>query len=133
MFSLDTNVAIDALRRPSPALRSRLINARDESLLAVSSIVLFELTFGVAKGTSPNGAERLRRFMAGISTIIEFDAEDAEAAGRLRHHLEAQGTKIGHYDTLVAAQAARRDLVLVTANIGEFSRVPRLKLEDWRA
>ena len=41
------------------------------------------------------------------------------------------GTPIEPYDVLVAAQARRRDALLVTANEREFARVPRLKFEDW--
>lgn len=133
MYSLDTNVAIDALRRPAPQLRNRLIEAQERGLLVLSSLVLFELVFGVAKGKSPHGRERLNRFLAGIAEVIEFDAKDAEAAGELRHHLESRGSKIGHYDTLVAAQASRRGLIMVTANTREFERAPGLACEDWRA
>jgi predicted nucleic acid-binding protein len=34
---------------------------------------------------------------------------------------------------LIAGQARRRRAVLVTANLREFARVPRLKTEDWTA
>src|SRR5262249_53091487 len=34
-------------------------------------------------------------------------------------------------DTLIAAQAVTRKLVLVTGNEREFGRVPRLRLENW--
>src|SRR5260370_14207420 len=48
-----------------------------------------------------------------------------------RDGAERAGTPIGPYDVLVAAQARRRDALLVTANEREFARVPRLKFEDW--
>jgi tRNA(fMet)-specific endonuclease VapC len=35
------------------------------------------------------------------------------------------------YDILIAAQARRRGGALVTANVREFRRVPRLPVEDW--
>ena len=38
---------------------------------------------------------------------------------------------IGPYDVLIAAHALSLNLTLVTANIGEFQRVPRLAIEDW--
>jgi tRNA(fMet)-specific endonuclease VapC len=38
---------------------------------------------------------------------------------------------IGPYDVLVAAQARRRNTLLVTANGREVWRVPGLKCEDW--
>jgi len=45
--------------------------------------------------------------------------------------LSKAGTPIGPYDLLIAAQARRRGAILVTANVREFGRVPRLKVEDW--
>ena len=43
------------------------------------------------------------------------------------------GTLIGPNDLLIAASARAHDLSLVTANVGEFSRVVGLRVEDWEA
>lgn len=40
-------------------------------------------------------------------------------------------TPIGPYDVQIAAQALAGDYMLIAHNVGEFSRVPNLKLEDW--
>ena len=42
-----------------------------------------------------------------------------------------KGLSIGPMDTLIAAQALSIEGTLVTHNIKEFSRVPKLKLENW--
>ena len=34
-------------------------------------------------------------------------------------------------DTLIAGHARAEDLILVTNNVREFSRVPDLKIENW--
>lgn len=52
-------------------------------------------------------------------------------AGDIRVSLESQGTPIGHYDYLIAAQARGRGATLVTANRCEFARVPGLVVTDW--
>ena len=39
---------------------------------------------------------------------------------------------IGPYDMLIAAQALANNLILVTNNTDEFSRVHGLRLEDWK-
>ncbi len=49
----------------------------------------------------------------------------------LRHHLARQGTLIGPNDLLIAAHALSENLTVVTANAGEFSSVPGLKVENW--
>jgi tRNA(fMet)-specific endonuclease VapC len=45
--------------------------------------------------------------------------------------LEEGGTPIGAYDLLIAGQALRRGLTLVTANSSELRRVNGLNWEDW--
>ena len=65
--------------------------------------------------------------------VLEFDKEDARQAGEIRAALAAKGTPIGPYDVLIAGQARARDLVLVTHNVGEFSRVDGLRVEDWQS
>ncbi|MGL5078460.1 MAG: type II toxin-antitoxin system VapC family toxin, partial [Waterburya sp.] len=42
------------------------------------------------------------------------------------------GTPIGAYDLLIAATALANELILVTSNTKEFSRVKHLVLENWR-
>jgi tRNA(fMet)-specific endonuclease VapC len=38
---------------------------------------------------------------------------------------------IGDFDSLIAAQALARDLIVVTNNVDEFERVPDLRIENW--
>ena len=49
----------------------------------------------------------------------------------IRAFLAARGTPIGPYDVLIAGQAVARNVTLVTHNVAEFGRVPRLRIEDW--
>ena len=63
--------------------------------------------------------------------MIDFDGADAKVAGEIRAELERAGRPIGAYDVLLAAQAMRHQLTLITANVSEFSRVKGLLWEDW--
>src|SRR5262245_421033 len=132
MICLDTNAIIAALNDRTSPVRARIDAAiRLKHPLAVSSIVLFELWYGAAKSARPDrNAQRIADFLAGPIDILAFEPADAEEAGYIRAALERAGTPIGPYDLLVAAQARRRDALLVTANEREFARVPRLKFED---
>lgn len=65
--------------------------------------------------------------------IFPFDSDDGRIVGEIRAHLERAGKPIGPYDYLIAAQAIRRELTLITANVKEFSRVPGLRWENWAA
>jgi tRNA(fMet)-specific endonuclease VapC len=133
MICLDTNAVIAVLNNPTSPVRTRIDAAIGLGRpLAISSIVLFELRYGAAKSARPErNSQRIVDFLSGPIEVLPFTPADAEEAGDIRAALERVGTPIGPYDILVAAQARRRDALLVTANEREFARVPRLKFEDW--
>jgi len=133
MYLLDTNACIALINDKSPSVRMRLQKAlaQDEKVL-VSSVVAFELWYGVAKSARPEANARLvETFFAGPLSLLAFEPEDAKVAGRLRAGLEAVGKSIGAYDLLIAGQALRHQLTLITANVREFGRVKGLEWEDW--
>jgi tRNA(fMet)-specific endonuclease VapC len=102
------------------------------TMLLISAIAIFELRYGIAKSDRREASGRLLDvFLAERFEILRFDSEDAEEAGSIRAHLEKQGTPIGPYDVLIAAQARRRGAALVTTNRREFERVPGLIVTDW--
>jgi tRNA(fMet)-specific endonuclease VapC len=133
MFCLDTNVVIAVLTGRSQKVIKRLeIELNVSSKIHIPTIVWFELNYGVAKSQArERNNARLGDFMLGVEGILVFNNQDAEHAGEIRAHLEEQGTPIGHYDVLIAAQTRRLGATLVSANTREFSRVPGLKLVDW--
>jgi tRNA(fMet)-specific endonuclease VapC len=135
IYLLDTNAVIALLTDRPPAVRKRLRRAAaGEVSIAVSTVVLFELWYGVARSQRRReNAERLRIFLAGNIDILPFEEEDAAVAGDLRAALEAEGTPIGPYDLLIAAQSLRTGATLVTANVAEFRRVKGLSWQDWAA
>jgi tRNA(fMet)-specific endonuclease VapC len=130
---LDTNAVIALLNDRPPMVRQRLRFAiSGGAVVSISSIVLYELWYGVARSTRRReNAERLRIFLNGAIGVLPFEAQDAEIAGDLRGTLEAAGTPIGPYDLLIAAHALRLGIIVVTATISEFARVPGLVSEDW--
>ena len=98
--------------------------------VAVSSIALFELWYVAKSARAAANTERLAIFLAPLETL-PFDDDDARAAGAVRAALEQAGTPIDAYDTLLAGQALRRGLILVTANVAEFARVNGLIWQNW--
>jgi tRNA(fMet)-specific endonuclease VapC len=132
-YLLDTNAVIALLTNRPPTVRERLRKEASASLsIGISSIVLFELWYGVAHSQHrAQNTERLRAFLAGNISVVHFEEEDAVIAGGLRAELEGSGTPIGPYDLLIAAQAIRAGTILVTANVAEFRRVRGLVWEDW--
>jgi tRNA(fMet)-specific endonuclease VapC len=134
MICLDTNTIIAVLKGEPPHLINRFDHEVPQGILAISTVVLFELDYGIAHSVRrEKNAARLRHFLKAPIEILPFDRDDAHEAGEIRAQLRRAGTPIGPYDILIAAQARRRGAVLVTANIGEFSRVPGLATENWLA
>jgi tRNA(fMet)-specific endonuclease VapC len=134
-YLLDTNAVIALLKNQPSGVRDRLRRVVSRGVsMAVSTVVLYELWYGVARSQRRReNAERLRVFLSGNIDIVPFDDEDAVAAGDLRAAMETAGTPIGPYDVLIAAQALRSRTTLVTANVSEFARVPGLVWQDWTA
>jgi len=133
MFFLDSNVVIGVMTRRAPHLVRRIeAELAHGTPLLLSTVVLYELKYGAHKSAySDRNLARLDDFLQSISAIIPLDADDASEAGDIRAHLEKKGTPIGPYDTLIAAQARRRNMAVVTNNRREFERVPGLIVTDW--
>jgi tRNA(fMet)-specific endonuclease VapC len=132
-YLLDTNAVVALLRNKPVEVRERYREAESAGdYIALSSVVLFELWYGVAKSTqAQENTERLRVLLSGDLDLLDFDDEDARTAGQVRATLEKAGTPIGAYDLLIVGQALRRGLTVVTANTAEFSRVAGLSWQDW--
>jgi tRNA(fMet)-specific endonuclease VapC len=132
-YLLDTNTVVALLRNKPAHVRQRMQRVvSEDALITVSSVVLFELWYGVARsGRRQENSDRLRVFLSGNIRIISFEEADAAIAGDLRATLEMAGTAIGPYDLLIAAQAIRTGATLATANVSEFARVPGLSWQDW--
>lgn len=132
-YLLDTNAVIAVLNGDAN-VRQRLRNAMKSGDIFISSVALFELWYGVARSARrAENTERLRVFLSGAVGHIPFDEDDAAIAGDIRFALESIGSPIGPFDLLIAAQALRMGATLVTANVGEFSRVQGLVWENWKA
>jgi tRNA(fMet)-specific endonuclease VapC len=136
MIHLDTNVVIALLNGRHPGVRGRFDSARSmRTPMAMSVIVYHELMYGAAHSARRQANEdKVALFIAGGQvSILPFDEGDGGMAAELRAHLRRLATPIGPYDVLIAAQALRRGATMVTANTGEFQRVPGLSVVDWAA
>jgi tRNA(fMet)-specific endonuclease VapC len=132
-YLLDTNACIALINGHHDLIRTRFQQVVEAGhVMYISALVEFELWYGVAKSirTEANTL-RLEAFLAGPLNLLPFQEQDARVAGALRAALEAQGKPIGAYDLLIAGQAIRHNMILVTANVKEFGRVKNLVWEDW--
>ena len=129
-YLLDTNICVLLIRQKSPHVLAKLTGHLITDI-AISAITVAELQYGVDKSSQPTrNQQALDQFLLPL-TIIPFDEQDAITYGQIRANLETNGIPIGALDTLLAAQAVRYNLILVTNNVREFARVPGLVVEDW--
>jgi len=128
-YLLDTNIVIYVIkRRPGEILAKFNENAER---MAISVVTLAELI---------HGAEKSNRRAANLTVVDDFvsrievlpyTTKAANHYGQIRAALEQIGRPIGVNDLHIAAHARSEGLVLVTNNVGEFERVPALRIENW--
>jgi tRNA(fMet)-specific endonuclease VapC len=129
MYLLDTNTLIYFFKQQGHvAAHLQQVQA---SQVALPTVVLFELEYGVLRSTMPEVQQRGRNAAVAAYRVLPLDAKSARSAARVKYALEVAGTPIGQRDQLIAGIALANDLTLITRNTREFSRVPGLCLENW--
>ncbi len=128
---LDTNICIALMKGRESAVRR--LQERQPSECLMSTVTSYELLTGVLKCQNPaREREKVLRLMA-VVRALPFDDVAAAKAAEVRAHLEAIGKVCGPYDMLLACHALSLGLPMATNNVGEFSRIPGLAVEDWLA
>lgn len=88
--------------------------------------------FGAAnKKASPKMPGIVTDFVTRLDAVLAWDKKAVECSTIVKTELESCGTPIGHNDILIAGHAIAEKSILVTDNIGEFSRVNGLLYENW--
>ena len=129
-YLLDSDTCIYISKHRPPQVRERF--AKLERGDAAMSIVTFgELCFGAWKSHRRDEALSNLYQLAELIEPIPIDGGCAEAYGEIGAVLEKKGKPIGANDLWIAAQAVAYDFTLVTNNVKEFGRVPRLRHENW--
>ena len=130
----DTNVFSAYLSGRSKPLTDRMALAFATGELRLSVMVLAELEFGAEKARQKLGETKFVRRVEQLRKQLDlepFGSSFPKCYATVRTALEAEGKKIGDRDTIIAAHALSIGATMVTANIGEFSRVPGIKVENW--
>ncbi|WP_066530346.1 type II toxin-antitoxin system VapC family toxin [Corynebacterium bouchesdurhonense] len=130
-YLFDTNVWIDLERGANADLLQRAADCT-RSQVCVSVVVLGELLTGARYSSDP------ARALKSVETLLlgwprlGMDEATVETYATIRDDLRRRGEMIGPNDLWIAAQAVQHDLILVTANVDEFSQIPQLIVENWR-
>ena len=128
-YLLDTNIVIYVMkRRPIEVMGIFNENA---NRMAISSITFSELQYGAEKSARVSENLNAIEEFTSLIDILPYTAKASMHYGNIRAGLESLGQTIGVNDLHIAAHARSEGLVLVTNNMGEFTRVPGLLLENW--
>jgi predicted nucleic acid-binding protein len=128
-YLFDTD-AISELLKPRPArgyVRWLAAVPREDQF--TSAVVVGELFKGAF------GSSAAVRHLANIEkrvlpalTVLSYDVPAARVYGQIRAQLESAGRPLADADLQIAATALLHDLELVTGNVKQFMRVPRLRI-----
>ena len=130
LYLLDTNVCIVYLKGKSANVRQRF-DLLQRNNIAVCSVVKAELFYGSMRSNNSKKLLQTQKLFVEKFVSLPFDDRCIAIYGKIRARLAKAGTPIGSNDLLIASIALSHNLILVTHNIREFSRVEELKLEDW--
>ncbi|MDB9460528.1 type II toxin-antitoxin system VapC family toxin [Dolichospermum circinale CS-545/17] len=129
-YLLDTNICIYLIKQKPEKVISKF-QTLSISDIGISSITVAELEYGVYKSQQQEkNKNALMQFLLPLE-INEFSQNAAVIYGCIRSDLESKGLVIGQMDMLIAAHAMSLGVTLVTNNIHEFYRIPKLSLENW--
>jgi tRNA(fMet)-specific endonuclease VapC len=128
-YLLDTDTLIYVFKRAGNCL-ARLI-AQNDSDIAISTINLFELEYGMGKSDNRIKMDSYVATLCRRYAVLDFDRAASQQAGVIRALLDTRGTPIGPYDIQMVGIALSKNLTIVTRNTREFVRVPGLQVENW--
>ena len=133
-YLLDTNVVSEPLRpNPAPPILRRL--RRHEGETAIASIVWHELQFGCTRLPQSRRRAAIERYLEEVVLasfpILDYGRAAAQWHAHERARLESAGKTPPFIDGQIAAIAVVNDLVLVTANKGDFRGFKGLQVQSW--
>ena len=132
IYLLDTNICIHFLNGQFN-LNEKITQIGFENCY-ISEITILELLYGVVNSDSSKkerNLERLKGFEALIKERILPIRPVFEIFSTQKSRLRKLGTPISDFDLLIGSTALVKNLVLVSRNTKEMSKIEGIKLENW--
>ncbi len=132
MYLIDTNILSELIKKnPNPNFINKLKSTPSDTLFT-ASICVMELRYGaIRRGNIGNLWARIEQEVLSKIRILPFSYKEALKAGDLIYHLYSIGQPIGIEDIMIASIAMSNNLIVVSANIKHFTRIPGLKTDNW--
>lgn len=129
-YMLDTDISSYLIRGDHPEVTDAFRQHFPD--VCISAITAAELQYGAQKRESQLLTRNVNAY-CNLVPICEWTREAAETYAEMRVELEKHGTPVGSLDMLIAASAIAEGAILVTNNIAHFSKIGKLRIENWSA
>ena len=137
MILVDTNVWSELTKPRGDAAVLAWLEANDADL-ALSSMVIAEIHYGIALPGAARKREFLARWLAGLESryygqTLVFGPDAARQYGRIAARPEVNARKPQVIDMLIAAQAREHAIPLATRNTKDFDWIGIDLIDPWQA
>ena len=121
---LDSSFVVGLMASDEGAVAKLNELVADAEPVAVSALTVTEVRRGLATDRDRRAFDDT---MDDVS-VVPFDLSEARRAADLLRRLDADGTRIGAVDAMIAATALERNEKVLTRNVSEFDRVDGLRV-----
>jgi tRNA(fMet)-specific endonuclease VapC len=129
-YLLDTDICIYiAKQKPTGVLNKFKTMAIGD--VAMSIITYGELYLRAKKSHHSKKALDILEDLTSLIPVLPIPVQAGTFYGKIRSSLEKQGKRIGDNNLWIASHALALDVIIVTNNMKEFSRIDQLELENW--
>lgn len=129
-YLLDTNICIYIAKQKPIAVLDKF-KSLAIGTVGMSAITYGELRYGAEKSQHRIKTLRILEELTNFIPPLPMPTDAAKHYGHIRSALEKKGQVIGNNDLWIAAHALALNVAVVTNNLKEFKRVPKLKTENW--
>ena len=116
---LDTNIIFYIIKNRDFSSIDKFEEMSKEDIIAVSSITVVELFYGVVKKNNKKLEVAVNEFLLPLQRL-SFDENASCQYALIRTNLESKGLIIGSNDLFIAAHTKSLDAILVTNNTRKF-------------
>jgi tRNA(fMet)-specific endonuclease VapC len=128
---IDTDILTYFLKGDSDVVQNLNIYLDYYDVLEINLITYYEILSGLL---AKNALKQLTVFEDFISEniILPVTEKSIKISAEIYATLRKAGNSLDDVDLLIAGVAIENDMTLITNNVKHFSRIPGLKIENWK-
>jgi predicted nucleic acid-binding protein len=129
-YALDTDTVSFILRKQKNVVDklNKAVSAADA--IHIPPLVYFEMTrYLILKNATAQ--QKVFDMLYSATGISPIEQTELYEASKLYASLTAKGITVGSSDILIATHCIIHNFTLVTNNIGHFTKIPGLQIENW--